>query len=864
MTVELTEEQKKCVEYPLSKQILLIDADPGTGKTEILRHRVKFIYQQNEKQRKFILVLAVGRNISKSIKRKLKAEGLKKIHNQLRTVLPEFVHKLCKQNDCLECEERKKPIILTCTVHSIAYWIVKQIFARQLQEKKKIQILTNAWNKDLSLIYQSPDYPKLKEKIHWTVKEVITKQRRIFSYLLNKIAPEKLTKETRKELWIIFRQEVQINREVDPYYHWNIANYSGFLDKVKNFFFEKEESFYQALEKACSADKEKNVWLSFEDMIENVLLFARKQNSSNYWPIFDYILVDECQDLKINLLTLITEIFSHQRTSFTFVGDPKQNIMAFAGATEDVFKLLKKKFPDCVQMEIAISFRVPQEIAQMANDFTSKFMPYNPKLTTNQTNGGKKPVIFLAGEENNYQLTSHEEDLIKKKVELVFSEENWSKLSLDKKEKKLQSLQKKLNLEEIKTKKLKNQVNFILSKISKLDKSASRAILYRKNEIGNWLKNWFVITNYHDFTMMGDDFNRTIKHIINKIKKELKDKPFSASKFNSIEDFLANLGVNWKNIPKFQQLIEKFERARFLSEREENQNLSEEEVSEFILQIDKQLIKIDIENTGKTVLSTIHKAKGLEFDYVFLIAVDEEVLPSKSNRSWEEVNLFYTAITRAKNELYLTASCQEKCSRFIRNLNPNLVELVPTNSQLLQKKDNINYSHLLPYCSSISEIIGERGEMEILELLMNNKKIKFEKLSKNWEEIEDLQIDIYAETSKSIYFIEVKNWSDSFYYSPKEGFFRQQKIWEQQTRRKGKIVENFNSAKNIIYLVSFPNGEIANDFREFLVKKQEKELLVVHHDQVYGKIWDSEYSLKKIDDFIYEKEKTSQNKKKKC
>ena len=409
MTVELTREQKECVEYPLDKQILLIDADPGTGKTEILRHRVKFIYQQNEKQRKFILILAVGRNISRSIKRKLKEEGLKKIHRQLKTVLPEFVHKLCEQVDCWECENRKKPIILACTVHSLAYWIIKQVFTKHLQEKKKIQILTNAWNKDLSLIYQNPNHPQLKERILWTIKEVIARKRRIFSYLLNKLTPKKLTKERKRKLWAIFRQEVNVIRESHPYYHWEIANYSGFLTEAKKIFPESELLLYQELENACLTDQEKNVWLSFDDMIENVLLFMKNQNDKpNYWPIFDYILVDECQDLKLNLLTLITKIFSHEKTNFTFVGDPKQNIMAFAGATEDVFQLLRKEFPHCIQMEIAISFRVPQEVAAMANDFTSKFMPYKPKLTTNQTNGGKKPVIFIADKEKTYQLTAEE------------------------------------------------------------------------------------------------------------------------------------------------------------------------------------------------------------------------------------------------------------------------------------------------------------------------------------------------------------------------------------------------------------------------------------------------------------------------
>ena len=88
--------------------------------------------------------------------------------------------------------------------------------------------------------------------------------------------------------------------------------------------------------------------MSFNDIIENVLLFAKKTNQPINWPNFDYILVDECQDLQLKLLILITQIFGHAETNFTFVGDPKQNIMAFAGATEDIFQLLKEQFTDCL------------------------------------------------------------------------------------------------------------------------------------------------------------------------------------------------------------------------------------------------------------------------------------------------------------------------------------------------------------------------------------------------------------------------------------------------------------------------------------------------------------------------------------
>ncbi|CAH1756642.1 19178_t:CDS:2 [Entrophospora sp. SA101] len=415
--------------------------------------------------------------------------------------------------------------------------------------------------------------------------------------------------------------------------------------------------------------------------------------------------------------------------------------MAFAGATEDVFQLLKERFPNCTEMEISISFRVPEEIAAMANDFT------------------------------NYQLIPTEESAIKEKARQISEEENESE---EEKAKKIPKLEKKLVVEEIKAKKLKSQIEFILAIISQLDKSASRVILYRKNEIGNWLKT------------------------------ELQDKPLLSGKFNSIEDFLTSLGINWRNIPCFQQIIEQFDQERLLDEERAEESLSQEEINEFIHQIDKQLTEKDIENTGKTILSTIHKAKGLE----------------------EEVNLFYTAITRTKKELYLTASCHEDCSRFIKYLDPNLIELLPIDLLSTTTSPSLN-QHAIPV-GSVVELIGEKGEEEVWQLLANNQKIKLEKLIKNWQEIEDLQIDIYLETPNNIYFIE--------------------KILEQQIYRQGKIQENFSSAKTITYLISFSTGELTNDFQNFLINEEISELLATHHDKVHSKTWEAEYNIKRIDE----------------
>ena len=98
---QLTEEQKGCVEYPLNKRVLVISADPGTGKTEVLKHRALFIHQQSQKQRKLILVLAYGRNVAAEIKAKLKIEKIK-VFNRLKNLLPALsAHQhVCSLNGC--------------------------------------------------------------------------------------------------------------------------------------------------------------------------------------------------------------------------------------------------------------------------------------------------------------------------------------------------------------------------------------------------------------------------------------------------------------------------------------------------------------------------------------------------------------------------------------------------------------------------------------------------------------------------------------------------------------------------------------------------------------------------------------------
>ncbi|MCX6903688.1 MAG: ATP-dependent helicase, partial [Verrucomicrobia bacterium] len=99
-------------------------------------------------------------------------------------------------------------------------------------------------------------------------------------------------------------------------------------------------------------------------------------------------------------------------------------------------------------------------------------------------------------------------------------------------------------------------------------------------------------------------------------------------------------------------------------------------------------------------LSTVHQAKGLEFDVVFVIMLCDGLFPSARSMETpegeeEERRLFYVAVTRARNELYLThpiiraaqgysgGDTLQQPSRFLTDLPPDLVEawnLRPFNS----------------------------------------------------------------------------------------------------------------------------------------------------------------------------------------
>jgi superfamily I DNA/RNA helicase len=184
-----------------------------------------------------------------------------------------------------------------------------------------------------------------------------------------------------------------------------------------------------------------------------------------------------------------------------------------------------------------------------------------------------------------------------------------------------------------------------------------------------------LITKGKSAHIKGEDIGRSIIALLKQTKQKSMDGIISKliDKYKQVRADLAKKGhKNLEKHPKLGQLQEHISIIMFLSEKFNT-----------VAEVEKAIGRMFKDKGDGILLSTIHKAKGLENDRVFLICLD--LIPSKyAIKPWQieqEENLLYVAYTRAKKELIVVDDFRDSVEDFLSKARANKKQL---NTELLR------------------------------------------------------------------------------------------------------------------------------------------------------------------------------------
>ena len=476
-----------------------------------------------------------------------------------------------------------------------------------------------------------------------------------------------------------------------------------FTYKDKTYSIDQIEDFWDVYEAYQNRLKELNA-LDFGDLLFYAVKLLKENDAlreklRNY---FQYILVDEYQDTNTVQYEFIKLL---ARNNVCVVGDPNQAIYQWRGAKPENILRFKEDFnPKVVKLEK--NYRSKGVILEIANciiqNCDPKWASLIPRLKTDKDFGEKPLVRRFESEEAEAQWIAEEIKRLKEKgyrlkdiavlVRSSYLTEKIEKTFV--KERIPYTIVGGARFYE--RKEIKDMLAFLRFLHNPTDDLAFERILKIFFD-RRWEKVYKLLSKYYR-----TDWVETLKVVAIHLE-DLYREPL-------LRFLQALVNVKWEQIPErydefLRQLLEEIDYYQYLQKEKnyeerlenveyflkltENARKKGKKLADFLQLI--ALLQSEMEDKGRGVrILTVHAAKGLEFSAVFLPRLEEGVFPHKSafenpEELEEERRLFYVAITRAKEKLYLSyvkkktsksgKEYERKPSRFLSEIPKQLLDL---------------------------------------------------------------------------------------------------------------------------------------------------------------------------------------------
>ena len=428
--------------------------------------------------------------------------------------------------------------------------------------------------------------------------------------------------------------------------------------------------------------------MDFDDLLlkTNELLNRYPDTLSKYQNIFRYILVDEYQDTNHSQYLIIRSL-SDKFQNICVVGDDAQSIYSFRGANINNILNFQKDFPDSKLFRLEQNYRSTKNIVNAANSI----IEYNQKrlkknVWTNNESGEKISVnkLLTDGEEGRFVASSIFENKMQYQMQnsdfaILYRTNAQSRSFEDALRKKNIPYRVYGGLSFYQRKEIKDVLAYLRLLINNDDEQAFKRIInFPARGIGLTTLNKISIEakekSVSDYTYL-KDYSKSSTILNNSTKNKLLDfvvmiesikaKLESLDVFEITKEVLKQSGLY--NLYKNDESMEGVNRIQNIEELlngikdfVENNDKNQVSVSTFLQEV---ALATDQDNESndknKVALMTIHLAKGLEFPFVYIVGLEENLFPSAMNLNSrteleEERRLFYVALTRAEKKIYLS------------------------------------------------------------------------------------------------------------------------------------------------------------------------------------------------------------------
>ncbi len=431
--------------------------------------------------------------------------------------------------------------------------------------------------------------------------------------------------------------------------------------------------------------------MDFDDLLYNTNILFRDHPAvlDKYQRKFKYVMVDEFQDTNVSQYLIVKKL-SDISQNLCVVGDDAQSIYAFRGASIDNILNLEKDYPNMTTIKLEQNYRSTQNIVEAANSIIAKNKNQLKKTVFTENEEGSLIELVKASSDNEEGrlISTH---IFESKMNLGLRNTDFAILyRTNAQSRTFEESLRKLNIKYriigglsfYQRREIKDLLAYFRYTINQNDEEAFKRIInLPKRGIGDTtiakltitaaeqqIPIWEVIANIKQYqtgrlsdTIEGfADLIKSFKIMVDSKKKDAYEVASHIAKSSGLlkelhEDKTVEGLSRYENVQELLNSIKQFVDDPDTGVEEKNLNTFLQTVS---LMTTADQDDPDGDNDRVTMM-TIHGAKGLEFNHVYVVGMEEDLFPSQmmlqSRQDLEEERrLFYVAITRAEKKLVMS------------------------------------------------------------------------------------------------------------------------------------------------------------------------------------------------------------------